>query len=113
MDSLLLGMRQEIATAQFLKRLNMVTKYAVYNAMTGESKLVDTKEEATKAFWENVINFALNQFHNNMYTIVEIDDNGYETWKTENGQEIPAPYSDEQVNALFAPILEQIRNAGV
>ena len=69
----------------------MTTKYAVYDARSGENIIYNTKEEALQAFWVNVVDFAKSHFHNTAYTAIETDENGIEIWYNDNNQEIDKP----------------------
>lgn len=86
----------------------MKTKYAVYNALTGENVLYETKDEALLAFLANVTNFAKSHFYNTAYSIVEQNDDGSETWLNDQNQEIVFPETPAEIQSMidFANSLE-------
>ena len=82
----------------------MVTKYGVYNPSTGLITQYDTKEDALQAFWQNVIGIAKNYWHDCAYTIIQIDENGVETWFTDDNQEISKPRTAEEIEAMMTKV---------
>lgn len=79
----------------------MTTKYAVYNPMVGESVFFETKEEAILNFWNFAIEVAKSHFHNTAYMIVEVNEDGSETWCNEDNQEIQRPKTEEEILAIY------------
>lgn len=79
----------------------MNTKYAVYNAVTGENVFYDTQEDALLAFWQNVMSFAVSHFHNTAYTVVETNDDGSETWYNDKNEEIQKPKTAKQIQFML------------
>lgn len=79
----------------------MTTKYAVYNATSGENVLYDTKDEALQAFWTNVVAFAKSHFHDTAYMVVEQNENGTETWYNDQNQEIDKPMTSSEILELI------------
>lgn len=84
----------------------MITKYSVINPTNGENVLYDTKEEALAAFWDLVMYMVNMHFHNTPYVLVDIDDNGVETWRNVDGEEVIRPLTpeemEEKINLLRA-----------
>lgn len=87
----------------------MQIKYAVYDATTGDNKMFETKEEAIKMFWKNVVKLALNNFHNTAYTVVEILDDGTERWYNDNNEEIELPKTEAEI----LEFLQEYRRSGL
>ena len=86
----------------------MITKYAVYDASTGCNVIYDNKNEALQAFWVNVVYTAMNFYHNTPYMIVEIDENGLETWKTISEEIITKPVSEAEIENYVANSITKI-----
>ena len=80
----------------------MITKYAVYNATSGENILYDSRDEAIQAFWANVVNFAKSQFHDTAYTVVEQHEDGTETWYNDQNQEIDKPKTISEIEEIIS-----------
>lgn len=73
------------------------TKYAVYNAETGENVFFETKEEAIQGFWSNVIKIAKTHFHDTAYMVIETNEDGSETWYNDENKEIEKPKTIEEI----------------
>jgi hypothetical protein len=73
----------------------MKIKYAVYDAITGENTLYDSKEQALEAFWAYVVALAKSHFNNSAYTVVEQYEDGTEKWFNDNNQEIEVEIFDK------------------
>ena len=79
----------------------MTTKYAVYNPMSGENIVFETKEEAILNFWNFAIQIARSHFHNTAYMVVETNEDGSETWYNDDNQEIERPKTQEEILAIY------------
>ena len=85
----------------------MITQYAVYDVKTNRTNFYDTKEEATQAFWKNVVSFARTYYHNTAYMVVEKNDDGSQKWYNDRMTVIDAPKTKEEIEQL---ILEAQKN---
>jgi hypothetical protein len=74
----------------------MITKYAVFNPLTGQYTKVDTKEESYNTLVQNVLEMYKVNSHIHTITELQVDENGNETWiSTDNGAELPAEYLEK------------------
>lgn len=80
----------------------MTTKYAVYDPTTGENKFYDTKDEALQNFWVTVISHAKSYFHGTAYTTVIFNDDGSQTWKNDNDEDIEKPKTPKEIEELIS-----------
>ncbi len=76
-------------------------KYGVFNPLNGETTLLDSKEEAMQLFWIRMIQLTLPHFHNTPYMTIIKNEDGSETWKNINDQEIDKPLSYEELSNLY------------
>lgn len=79
----------------------MIIKYAVFNHLAGNYIKVDSEEEAKKLYVKFIIELYNNYVHDQPYVVVEIDNDGNETWKqVNNGTDIPEEYLTEIIKAI-------------
>ena len=80
-------------------------KYGVYNPKTGETDIVDTKEEAINLFYQYMIEVSKGFFHNTMYlTIVENDDGSVAYYN--DGNKVDRVLSPAELEVLWAASTE-------
>lgn len=65
----------------------MKTKYAVLNPLTGEYNYT-TVEELPNLIAKTAIEVYLSQVHDTLYSVVQLNIDGTETWKSPQGSEI-------------------------
>jgi len=82
----------------------MITKYAVYNPLTGENELYETKDEALVRFWSIVVEFARSYMHGTAYTVIEQHDDGTETWYNDQNQEIDKTKTTQEIEEFIQNI---------
>jgi len=71
----------------------MINKYAVLNPLYGQYTKVDSEEEAKKLYVKFVMEFFNSHVHGTPITLIEVNENGDETWKSlDNGTELPNEY---------------------
>lgn len=71
----------------------MINKYAVLNPADGQYTKVDSQEEAKKLYVKFVMEFFNFHVHGTPITVIEVNENGDETWKSlNNGTELPDEY---------------------
>lgn len=88
-------------------------KYAVFNPADGLYTQVDTIEEAVAKSAEIACAFFLEHTHNNPFSVVQIAENGDETWYLASGEMMDSP---AQIQAKLEAQLrkaEAFVNAGV
>lgn len=66
-------------------------KYSVLNPTTGLYQDAETLDECLDLVSETSYNLLLNYTHNQPYSVVEIHDDGSETWRNPAGEEILSP----------------------
>lgn len=70
-------------------------KYGVFNAKSGVTDFVSTQTEAEDLFIQYAKELLKEHFHGTAYVAVEVDENGVETWKNTEGDQIEAILSDK------------------
>jgi len=70
---------------------NQMKKYTVLNPMTGLYQDAETIDECLNLVSQTAYNLLLNHTHEQPYSIVEINDDGSETWRNPAGEEILSP----------------------
>ena len=94
-------MQQVLYTELFLKGvIDMQQVYAVLNPMDGQYKKHNSLEEAVAYAGELAVSFFLSHTHDQPLSVVDVNDDGSETWSSAYGQ---AGLSPEQV-------IEQLKN---
>lgn len=76
-------------------------KYGVFDNNTGLYTFVETKDEALRLFWSNVVAVARTHFHGTAYVTVIQNENGTETWLNDAGEEIDRPRTPAEIEALI------------
>lgn len=66
-------------------------KFAVYNPLDGSSVLFDTIEETVAAATDVAFAMYLNYVHDAPFSLVDIAEDGAETWSTPDGVVIDSP----------------------
>ena len=66
----------------------MTIKYAIFDPLTGEYTRFNTPEERKSALAEKLINFYLHYASGQLYSVIEIHEDGSETWRNPQGDEI-------------------------
>ena len=66
-------------------------KYSVLNPTNGSYQDAETLDECLNLVSEIAYNLLLNYTHNQPYSVVEIHDDGSETWRNPAGEEILSP----------------------
>lgn len=87
-------------------------KFAVYNPLDGMYKLFDTIEETVVAATEVAFAMYSNYVHDAPFSVVDIADNGAETWSTPAGDIYDSP---TQIKAKLERQIRQMQafaNAG-
>ena len=75
----------------------MQTKYAVYDPSENKYFYFETKDEAIKYFWKAMFNFSYCYFHNTPFSVVEINDDGSESWKSADGSDMENPTLPQEI----------------
>jgi hypothetical protein len=69
----------------------MQIKYAVLNPSTGEYTYKDTLEEILEATATCALDFYNLHTHNSPFTTIEVNEDGSEVWKNQQGETILSP----------------------
>jgi hypothetical protein len=78
----------------------MNTQYGVYHPTTGETIVVNTKEEAINVFYKSMIEFSKPFFHNTMYVTIQTNEDGSISYFND-GNEVDQVLSSEELESLF------------
>jgi hypothetical protein len=62
----------------------METKYALLNPANGEYEYLSSEEEVKIKLAQRALDFYISHAHGIAYSIVTIDENGWETWDAKN-----------------------------
>ena len=81
----------------------MQTKYKILNPVTGQYDTFDTFDACADELGIRAWEFYLLHTHHNPYTVVEINDDGSETWRNPTGDELHDP------NAVLDDVIEEIK----
>jgi hypothetical protein len=73
------------------------TSYAVFHPLTGSIAKMETEEEAIQKFVDNLIELAIEHFHDCCYSTVITNDDGSETWNPNSKTEIT---TYEKINTI-------------
>lgn len=65
--------------------------YAVFNGDTGEYTRVNTIDECLDKVVQNAYLMLMHYTHDSPYSVVQINDDGTETWYSASGEEILSP----------------------
>jgi hypothetical protein len=82
----------------------MTKKFAVLNPLNGSYTKASTTEERNSTLADFAWKIYLSHTHNLPYSVVEINDDGSETWRNPQGDEI------ENLEKLYFEILKLIPN---
>lgn len=80
-----------------------ITKYAALNPAIGEYEFATTQEELKQLIAKNALAFYMTHCHGVLHSIVEIDENGWETWTSSNN------ISVELTNKLLQEIAANVK----
>lgn len=72
----------------------MNTKYAILNPSTGEYSFANDKDELVNLLTETAMNFYKLHVHGNIYSVVQTNSDGSETWTSPDGDALIAPAYD-------------------
>jgi hypothetical protein len=75
----------------------LTTLYKIFNPSTGEYSTVNSIEECIEKVGELAYNLYLEHVHNNPYSIVTVNEDGSETWRSADGTETDN-YDEIQAN---------------
>lgn len=81
----------------------MQTKYKILNPLTGQYDTFDTFDACADELGIRAWEFYLLHTHHNPYTVVEVNDDGSETWRNPTGEELHDP------NAVLDDVIEEIK----
>ena len=87
-------------------------KFAVFNPADGSYTQVNTIEEAVTMAAQIACAFFMQQTNNAPFSVVEIDENGAETWRTASGEQIDSPAAIKARLEAEMRKIESFRNAG-
>ena len=81
----------------------MQTKYKILNPMTGQYDTFDTFDDCANELGARAWEFYLLHTHYNPYTVVEVNDDGSETWRNPTSDELRDP------DAVIDDVIEEIK----
>ena len=80
----------------------MAVKFAVYNPVTGEVSLHDTKEQALETFWSIVIGYIYEYMGKTAYTRIESQEDGSEKYFNDKDDEISFNMTIPQIEEIIS-----------
>jgi hypothetical protein len=81
----------------------MQTKYKILNPLTGQYDTFDTFDACANELGARAWEFYLLHTHYNPYTVIEVNDDGAETWRNPTGDELRDP------DAVIDDVIEEIK----
>jgi hypothetical protein len=83
----------------------MTTTYGVYHPKSGETFIVNTKEEAINLFYKFMIDFSKEFFHNTMYFTIQENEDGSVSYFND-GNEVDRFLSPREIEDLWSEASE-------
>lgn len=82
--------------------------YAISDPMHGMMHFVETEQEAKDKFFELLFNFALPYFGEHPYVEITTNEDGTDTWKNVDGNEITNVMPEGTMEERFAQLRSQV-----